>query len=218
MNWFHRARLIVELAVLFIAAPLAVNWLVHGAKVPLFQVLVPVFVLFVVLLTLDREFSWAATLRRGFSFRHGLQIVLTFAVLGSAIVWYAYRYEHGAFLALPRRAPGLYALILIFYPLVSVVTQELVYRVFFFHRYRSALGGAPVITILMSAALFAFSHILFPGWLPMALSFAGGLLFAWRYHQTGSVWAVVFEHSLYGNLIFTAGLGRYFFTGISNVG
>ena len=42
------------------------------------------------------------------------------------------------------------------------------------------------------------------------------LLFAWRYQSSRSYWALVLEHALYGNLIFTVGLGRYFYTGVSN--
>jgi membrane protease YdiL (CAAX protease family) len=49
------------------------------------------------------------------------------------------------------------------------------------------------------------------------LSFFGGLIFAWRYLRTNSFWAVALEHALYGNLIFTIGLGVYFFTGISSL-
>jgi len=49
------------------------------------------------------------------------------------------------------------------------------------------------------------------------MSFIGGLLFAWRYSRTGSFWAIAFEPAIYGDLIFTVGLGGYFYTGVSNL-
>jgi membrane protease YdiL (CAAX protease family) len=217
MKWFRMARLFLEMIVLFAAAPLLLDQIVHGSQVPLIRALPLVFLLFVLLLMMDRDFSWLHTLGRGFRLRHAAEIFATFAVIGGVLIWYAYRYEPDAF-TLPRRAPGLYWRIMLFYPLVSVITQEIVYRVFFFHRYHTMLGANAYVTIILSAAFFGFAHILMHGWIPLAASFAGGLLFAWRYHQTGSLWAVVFEHSLYGNLIFTAGFGRYFFTGVANVG
>ncbi len=45
----------------------------------------------------------------------------------------------------------------------------------------------------------------------------GGLVLAARYAQTRSFWAVFIEHTIWGWLIFTVGLGRFFFTGVSNV-
>jgi hypothetical protein len=46
---------------------------------------------------------------------------------------------------------------------------------------------------------------------------AGGLLLAVRYAMTRSYWAVFIEHTIWGWLVFTIGLGRYFFTGVSNL-
>ena len=43
---------------------------------------------------------------------------------------------------------------------------------------------------------------------------ATGLLFAARYAMTRSYWAVFVEHALWGALVFTVGLGQFFFTGV----
>ncbi len=105
---------------------------------------------------------------------------------------------------------------MILYPLVSVTAQEVMYRVFFFHRYRVLFAGDPQAGIVLNAVLFSFSHIIFQNVTTLIISFLGGLLFAWRYQSSRSYWALVLEHALYGNLIFTVGLGRYFYTGVSN--
>jgi CAAX protease family protein len=49
------------------------------------------------------------------------------------------------------------------------------------------------------------------------MSFIGGLIFAYRFARTRSFFAVWLEHALYGDLIFTIGLGRFFFTGVANL-
>jgi membrane protease YdiL (CAAX protease family) len=88
--------------------------------------------------------------------------------------------------------------------------------VFFFHRYGPLFAHARQALIVLNAVYFAFGHIIFMSMPSVVLSFFGGLLFAWRYDRTRSYWAVVLEHSLYGNLIFTVGLGRHFYTGVAN--
>ena len=102
------------------------------------------------------------------------------------------------------------------YPLVSVTTQEVMYRLFYYARYRALFGNDAQAAIALNAVLFAFSHIVFQNPTTLVISFLGGLLFAWRYEVTRSFWAVCLEHALWGNLIFTLGLGRYFYTGVSN--
>jgi len=39
------------------------------------------------------------------------------------------------------------------------------------------------------------------------------VLFAWRYQQSGSLFTSSLEHALYGCLMFTIGLGEYFYKG-----
>jgi len=52
-----------------------------------------------------------------------------------------------------------------------------------------------------------------------ALTLAGGLLFAFRYAQTGSLATSCFEHALYGCWLFTVGLGQNFYHGtVASVG
>ncbi len=73
--------------------------------------------------------------------------------------------------------------------------------------------------IVASAAAFAFLHIIFRNPLAVALTFAGGLLFAARYAETDSLATSCFEHALYGCWLFTLGLGQYFYHGtIATVG
>ncbi len=152
-----------------------------------------------------------------------LSILALFVLCGSALTLFAYERYPGSFLVFPRSNTPFWLLVMIFYPLISVTTQELVYRVLFFHRYAAVLN-AGWLAIAVNAALFAGMHaILFASrgphfhWEAVAISFAGGLLFALRFAATRSFLAVALEHALYGDLIFTIGLGRFFFTGVASL-
>jgi hypothetical protein len=116
------------------------------------------------------------------------------------------------FLSFPLQKPALWALIMVFYPLLSVVPQELLYRSFFFARYRAILPGFWLM-VGSSAGLFAYSHIIFKNWVAPLFCLIGGLIFAAHYHQHRSLkWAVI-EHAAYGCFVFTVGLGWFFYHG-----
>lgn len=116
------------------------------------------------------------------------------------------------FLSLVRNHPVFWVILMVLYPLLSVYPQELIYRAFLFHRYRT-IFPTPWVVMFASAAAFGFMHVVFWNVPAVVLSFFGGLLFAWTYHRTQSLLAAFIEHSLYGCLIFTIGLGAYFFPG-----
>ncbi len=82
----------------------------------------------------------------------------------------------------------------------------------FFHRYRSLFPN-PAMLILVNGLSFGLAHILYANWVAPLLASAGGWLFAWRYHVTGSLMAVGIEHALWGNFLFTVGLGWFFYSG-----
>ena len=67
--------------------------------------------------------------------------------------------------------------------------------------------------IVINALLFGWAHMLYGNWLAIVLSGIGGALFMDTYLRTRSVRLVCIEHALYGNLIFTIGLGEYFYSG-----
>ncbi|MFI4896453.1 MAG: CPBP family intramembrane glutamic endopeptidase [Phycisphaerales bacterium JB059] len=119
---------------------------------------------------------------------------------------------NASWLRLPRQRPGLWVAIMILYPLLSVWPQEVVYRAFFHHRYEVILPGT-LTRILMSALVFGFMHVVFLNWLAPAMTLLGGLLFAWTYERSRSLLAVTIEHALWGCLVFTIGIGWYFYGG-----
>ena len=112
-----------------------------------------------------------------------------------------------------RQHPLFWAVVMVLYPVLSVYPQGLLYRAFFMQRY-AALFPEKWMLLLASAAGFAFLHIIFRNPLAVWLTFGGGLLFAWRYAETGSLLTSSVEHALYGCWLFTVGLGGYFYHGV----
>jgi membrane protease YdiL (CAAX protease family) len=216
MTAVRRVWLTIEMLLLYVGAPIAVYSLLHDYRIPLFQIFPWVFAVFVIVLTLDRNFSWREALSRGISLRTLASILGVFAVAAPLLTLFAWHDSPSRFLAFPRHAQEIWLLVMVLYPLLSVTTQEIMFRLFFFSRYRGLFGSDAQAAIVLNAALFTFAHIAFLNLTTLVISFLGGLLFAWRYENTRSFWAVALEHSLYGNLLFTLGLGRYFYTGVSN--
>jgi membrane protease YdiL (CAAX protease family) len=111
-----------------------------------------------------------------------------------------------------KRAPVFWAVVMVLYPLLSVYPQELLYRAFFFHRY-APLFGSGWVMFLASAMAFGFVHIIFGNWLSVGLCVLGGLLFSFTYHSSGSLLLACLDHAIFGDFIFTIGLGRFFYHG-----
>ncbi len=108
-----------------------------------------------------------------------------------------------------KRAPFFWAVIMLLYPLLSVYPQEFLYRAFFFHRYQPLFGSGWTM-FLASALAFGFVHIIFGNWLAVGLCVIGGFLFSSTYQRSGSLLLAFLDHALFGNFIFTIGLGQFF--------
>ena len=113
-------------------------------------------------------------------------------------------------IAEPLKQNRLYLILLILlYPLLSVIPQELVFRTFFFHRYRklfNSLSGCAT----ASGLCFGYAHIIYGNWTAVVLATIGGMLFSYRYMKTKATNIVVLEHSLWGIFIFIIGFADQF--------
>jgi membrane protease YdiL (CAAX protease family) len=139
-------------------------------------------------------------------------MLLGFVVAASLVTLGVWMWRPQALFGFVRTRPLFWALVMMLYPVFSVYPQGIIYRAFMFERYRSLFPSA-VLMILVSAAAFAFSHIVFRNPWSVALTFIGGLLFAWRYERTDSLLVSSLEHALYGCYMFTVGLGGLFYHG-----
>lgn len=116
--------------------------------------------------------------------------------------------------AFPRERPDTWLFVMFAYPLVSAVSQELLYRWVFFKRWGWLFERRTQILAANTAA-FAWLHIFFPWQYGIPIGFflciPAGWFFAQTYFDTRSFRLVWFEHALYGNTIFTIGLGKAFY-------
>lgn len=211
-----RFALVVELLVLYVALPLAYRF--SPVRVPALPVLwvVAAYAWWRLLVNpaFDRAHLWSAGQTHG----RVWSILGAFAI-SAVVIWLAvHRFTPQLEWSFVRQSPVFWAVVMVAYPIVSVYPQGVLYRAFFFERYATLFPGKWAM-IVASAAAFAFLHIIFRNWIAVVLTFAGGLLFAWRYAQTGSLAVSSFEHALYGCWLFTVGLGQYFYHGtIATVG
>lgn len=113
---------------------------------------------------------------------------------------------------LPRERPLVWAFVMVFYPLLSVYPQELIFCGFLMHRYAPVFGSGKGI-VVASAAAFGFVHIIYGQWLSVVLTTLLGALLAQRFIRTRSLAVIWLEHALYGLMAFTVGLGSFFYNG-----
>jgi len=135
--------------------------------------------------------------------------LFSFFFLGALFSGVFYTIMHqGNWFSLPRNSFDDWLLLLLLYPLLSVLPQELIFRTYFFHRYKHIMPKKTV-RIFVSATTFALAHIVYANWVAVGLAFLGGLLFSYTYSQSRSTFVCVIEHSLWGLWMFTLGIGRY---------
>jgi hypothetical protein len=200
-----RLLLWTELLALFVGVPLVV-YLLPVPKIPTLLIIG-----LGCSLVLGSDAGWDRTelaltrLRGALSFPF-----VRFGVLAPALVAVALLIVPESLFALPRERPWMFVTLLVFYPLLSALPQELIYRLFFFRRYRP-LFGEGIALELASAALFGLLHLIYDNGVAVALSACGGFLFARTFRHTRSLWAVSLEHAVYGLAIFAIGLGAYFY-------
>ncbi|MEI6558107.1 MAG: CPBP family intramembrane glutamic endopeptidase [Rhodospirillaceae bacterium] len=175
--------------------------------------------LFVALLWLGALLAWsltrdqrppplAAEARR----RHLRAILLRAGAVALALGAAVWLVRPELLLSFPRERPWVWLAVITVYPLLSVWPQEMLYRRFLLLRY-APLFGTRAGFVAASGLAFGYAHVIFVNPLAIVLSTAGGLLFAATFARHRSLALVWLEHALYGGLIFTIGLGRFFFTG-----
>lgn len=208
----RRWWLLLEFIILFGLAPLMV------AEVTPKRLIIPSILMFfslcLTLLMRDPSFDRRELWNGGRVKKELPRIALLWAAAAACVSGLVLALEPDIFLGLVKQRPWLWLLIMLAYPLASVYPQEVIFRTFVFHRYRSLFGRRGEWgLIVVSAAAFGCAHIVLANWMAIGATLIGGVLFAWTYSRTRSVAAVAMEHALYGCLMFTVGLGRYFYGG-----
>ena len=200
------AASVAEFCVLFVGIPLAIAWLQRPGLL-LLAVWGGGLVAWLASRDVEAGNPPAVSPRLEIGF-----IGARFALLGGLLTVAMWRAMPNNFLDTPFDHTRLWAAIMVLYPALSVLPQEMIYRRFIFRRYAKLLTG-PRQRIAASAGAFAVAHVIFLNPWAVLLTGIGGVLFAETYARTGRLRYVWLEHALYGCLIFTIGLGRFFYTG-----
>jgi uncharacterized protein len=200
----------LEFSALFIGVPLFIYYRILP-NFPIPYLLFAALVAFLVLRS-DPSFDFSHLTSWNNTRLHFLPLLVRDAVLLVLLGLAVRLFAPQLLFSLIKQAPRFWLLIMFFYPLLSVYPQELIYRAFFFHRYQP-LFGSGILLILASALAFGFVHIIFGNWLAVALCIFGGLLFSFTYQHSGSLLFTCVDHAIFGNFLFTIGLGRFFYHG-----
>jgi uncharacterized protein len=198
-----------EFCLLFLALPLVLAFGVQPDQLP--EALLGYFLLGAVLLWITPGFRWRELVVGwgAMDLRYCLGvIVLSAAGLGFLVWWLV---PSQAFF-LPERLPRLWLLIILFYPWLSALPQELVFRVLFFRRY-GHLFPERSFAIAVNAVIFGLAHLVYWNWVAPLLSAIGGAIFAEAYLRRGGFLPAFLVHAACGILVFTLGLGTFFYHG-----
>ena len=194
----------IELFFLFVVLPasLSINYPIW---IKILVVLCS-FIYVLYLLKKEHDFGFKIPSKRSvIAFRN--RILANFSIILMLTVILVYFSNPDMLFSVVLKKPALWAVILLVYALFSVLPQELIYRTFFFHRYQFLFKNKSIF-IFLNATLFSLAHIFFRNTLVLILTFLGGLLFAFTYHKSKSTLLVSIEHAIYGNWLFTVGMGE----------
>ena len=170
----------------------------------LILILVSIYAFFT--LKKDKEFNLKSLLHKIF-WKEVLILNIIFAV---NIYLYTFIFYPELLFSLPKKNLTLLTMIIIFYPVVSVAPQELIYRVFFCQRYKKILGHNYGNIILINTIVFAFGHIIFLNLTALIFTAIASPIFLIVYLKYSFATCLLL-HALSGLLVFIFGLGNFFF-------
>jgi len=147
---------------------------------------------------IKKRIKWKAFTKR---------IVMTFLIIAILTTTFVINTQPEALFIVPRTNMLLFIGILFVYSVFSVWPQEIIYRTFFFERY-DILFKSRSLLIFVNAVVFSLAHLFFRNTLVLVLTFLGGLIFGMTYVRFRSTTLVTIEHALYGNWLFTVGMGE----------
>ena len=197
----------IEFFLLFFGVPTLISasaLIVHPGIV-----LLPVLGALVIYFWRKNDFSFKSLVRLQVSKTMIRNNIIMVFLVGLFLIAFVLIVEANNLFNLPRKNAKIWLMLGIFYPPLSAYPQEIIYRTFLYTRY-APLFKSRWYLILASAVTFSFAHIVYYNPVSMVLTFFAGLYLAYIYEKTKSVLFTTILHSIYGMLVFTLGLGHYF--------
>lgn len=193
----------LEFFFIFFILPSAIFFL--DSSIIVFLTLYLVFTLSIVILYFDKSFSFTS-LRKKVDWKF---IIIFSLIFLSLSFFYILLVDKDLLFIFPKTNFELWLLVILIYPFLSVIPQEIVYRVFFFQRYFPNERSFYFLTLL-NMIVFSYGHIVFNNVHAILITAIVSPIFTYAYLKK-SFFTCIVLHALGGQIIFTLGLGKYFF-------
>jgi membrane protease YdiL (CAAX protease family) len=204
----RRLWLAFEFSFIFLVIPFVISFHPTRLNVHVGLWIIGLYAIF--LMRRSDGFSWRAMWRgKGWPMAQREIALLRFVLATLGIILLTCVIAPQKLFSFPLQRPVFWLLVMVLYPVLSVVPQEFVFRAFFFRRYEP-LFKRPALMVAISAFIFGYVHTVFHNPVSPILSAIAGAIFGYSYLQHRSLkWAAI-EHAAYGCMVFTVGLGSYF--------
>ena len=193
----------LEFFFIFLALPSTIFF--FDSTIIIFATLYLVFILSLVILYFDKTFL-LVSLKKKIDWKFVSIFTVSFICLGFI---YILLIDKSLLFYFPKTNFKLWLLVMFVYPFLSVIPQEVVYRVFFFQRYFPKNNNF-FFLIILNLIVFSYGHIVFNNIHAILITAIVSPIFTFAYLRK-SFLTVVILHSLGGQVIFTLGLGKYFY-------
>ncbi len=199
-----RSFLTTELALLFFVIPI----LLFLDITPIIKIgsLISAIIYVVIISKKNKIFSFKQLLSIKLKSEWKTLLLSSSIVLGSSLIFMYFWHPEDLFIVVKKK-PLLWLAILLFYAILSVIPQELLYRSYFFTRYEDLFKNRNYL-IALNIIVFPIAHLMFNNPLVLLVTFIGGIFFTLTYNRTKSLLLTSLEHAIYGNWLFTIGMGE----------
>lgn len=203
--YYSNIYMILEFLFFYVFVPfIAIRFLDGWLKIiPL--LLIALF--FYLILRKDPEFDKKILFR--LNRQHLRKSIPRIIIISILLVWFTFWIFPDLFFKYPFEDFEDYVITLFLYPVVSVIPQELVYRVYFFHRYKKIVPEKYLL-MLSNAIIFGLTHWIYGNWVAPIATFLVSWIFIFTYLKSKSLLNVSLEHYIYGFIMFTVGFGYFF--------
>ena len=193
----------LEFFFIFLIIPSTIFFL--DSSIIIFLTLYLVSILSLVILYFDKTFLFTSLKKK---------IDWTFVIIFSVIFFflgffYVLLVDENLLFIFPKTNFKLWLIVIFIYPFLSVIPQELVYRVFFFQRYFPNINRF-FFPMFLNLVVFAYGHLVFSNMHAIIITAIASPIFTYAYLKKSFLTCVTL-HTLGGQIIFTLGLGKYFF-------
>ena len=193
----------LEFFFIFLIIPSTIFFL--DSSIIIFLSLYLVSILSLVILYFDKTFLFTS-LKKKIDWKFVIIFSVIFFFLG---FFYLLLVDKNLLFIFPKTNFKLWLIVIFIYPFLSVIPQELVYRVFFFQRYFPNIYRF-YFPAFLNLVVFAYGHLVFSNMHAIIITAIVSPIFTYAYLKKSFLTCVIL-HTLGGQIIFTLGLGKYFF-------